>query len=82
MKMKIEAIDLFCGIGGLTYGLQNANIKVIAGLDNDKSCKYSYTTNNNSKFLCEDVSKYDFKEMKKMYSEGSIKVLVGSATDL
>jgi DNA (cytosine-5)-methyltransferase 1 len=33
--MRIEAIDLFCGIGGLTYGLQQAKIKVLAGLDND-----------------------------------------------
>lgn len=38
--MKIEAIDLFCGIGGLTYGLQQANINVLAGLDNDQSCEY------------------------------------------
>jgi len=77
--MKIEAIDLFCGIGGLTYGLQEAKIKVIAGLDNDKSCEYSYTKNNITKFICKDVSKYNFEVMKKMYSKGSIKVLAGCA---
>jgi DNA (cytosine-5)-methyltransferase 1 len=38
--MRIEAIDLFCGIGGLTYGLQQAKIKVLAGLDNDNSCEF------------------------------------------
>lgn len=77
--MKVEAIDLFCGIGGLTHGLQSANIKVIAGLDNDKSCEYSYTVNNKAKFICEDVSKYNFKKMKKMYSKDSIKILAGCA---
>lgn len=78
--MKIEAIDLFCGIGGLTYGLQQAKIKVIAGLDNDESCAYSYTTNNDgTDFICTDVSKYNFEAMKKMYSKGSIKVLAGCA---
>jgi hypothetical protein len=36
-NMRIEAIDLFCGIGGLTYGLKTAGITVLAGLDNDNS---------------------------------------------
>jgi DNA (cytosine-5)-methyltransferase 1 len=76
---KVEAIDLFCGIGGLTYGLQQANIKVLAGLDNDKSCQYSYEKNNNVDFICKDVTKYDFREMKDMYSKDSIKVLAGCA---
>ncbi|SMN00505.1 DNA-cytosine methyltransferase [uncultured Candidatus Thioglobus sp.] len=76
---KIEAIDLFCGVGGLTYGLQQANIKVLAGLDNDESCEYSYKKNNSVNFICKDVSNYDFKAMKKMYSKGSIKVLAGCA---
>ncbi len=39
---KIEAIDLFCGIGGLSYRLQKAGIDVLAGLDNDESCSYAY----------------------------------------
>lgn len=33
---KIEVIDLFCGIGGLTYGLKKAGLDVLAGIDNDK----------------------------------------------
>lgn len=77
--MKIEAIDLFCGIGGLTYGLQEAKIKVLAGLDNDQTCKYSYEKNNKSEFITADIVEYNFKKMKKMYSEGSFRVLVGCA---
>lgn len=77
--MKIEAIDLFCGIGGLTYGLRKANIKVLAGLDNDESCAYPYEQNNKCKFIAADISKYDFSEMKKMYSKNSTRVLVGCA---
>jgi DNA (cytosine-5)-methyltransferase 1 len=30
----MRAIDLFCGCGGMSLGLQNAGIKVIAGYDN------------------------------------------------
>lgn len=76
---KIEAIDLFCGIGGLTYGLRQANIDVLAGLDNDESCAYSYEKNNDSKFIAADIAKYDFQEMKDMYSKDSVRVLVGCA---
>ncbi len=76
---KIEAIDLFCGIGGLTYGLRQANINVLAGLDNDESCAYSYEKNNNSKFIAADIAKYDFEKMKSIYSKDSVRVLVGCA---
>lgn len=78
-KIKIEAIDLFCGVGGLTYGLKQAKIKVLAGLDNDASCRYSYEKNNKCIFIHADVSKYDFSEMKSLYSKDSIRVLVGCA---
>ncbi len=77
--MKIEAIDLFCGIGGLTYGLEKARIHVLAGLDNDESCAATYERNNNAQFISADVTSYDFKKMKGLYSNGSIKVLVGCA---
>lgn len=32
--MPAEVIDLFCGVGGLTHGLINAGLNVIAGFDN------------------------------------------------
>lgn len=78
--MKIEVIDLFCGIGGLTHGLRQADMEVLAGLDNDETCRYAYEENNkDSKFICADISQYDFNKLKEMYSEGSLKVLVGCA---
>lgn len=78
-NVKIEAVDLFCGIGGLTYGLRQAGLDVIAGLDNDNSCRYAYETNNNAQFIDADVSEYDFSEMNKLFSKDSVKVLVGCA---
>lgn len=44
--MKIEAIDLFCGAGGLTRGLLDAGIDVIAGFDIESSAKCVYEENN------------------------------------
>jgi DNA (cytosine-5)-methyltransferase 1 len=42
----ITAIDFFCGAGGLTRGLLDAGINVIAGIDSDGRCKQTYETNN------------------------------------
>ena len=56
-RKNISAIDLFCGIGGLTYGLQEAGISVNAGIDIDESCEYTYEVNNNTKFIKRRVRK-------------------------
>ncbi len=76
---NVEAIDLFCGIGGLTYGLNKAGVKVIAGLDFDNSCEYAYEKNNNAPFISADISDYCSEELIQKYSVGAIKVLVGCA---
>jgi len=76
---KIEAVDLFSGVGGLTFGLNKAGTKVIAGIDNDATCKFAFEKNNGAKFICADISKYDFNEAKKLYSTNSVRVLVGCA---
>lgn len=76
---KIEVVDLFSGVGGLTYGLRKSGLSVLAGLDNDISCAYAYEKNNGAKFISTDISRFDFRELNKIYSEGSVRVLVGCA---
>ena len=53
--MPISAIDLFCGVGGLTHGLQLAGVPVVAGFDVENSCKYAYEKNNTAKFVLKDI---------------------------
>ena len=43
---KYKAIDFFCGGGGMTCGLRQAGIDVIAGIDIDKDAKETYEYNN------------------------------------
>lgn len=78
---NISAIDLFCGIGGLSYGLKKAGIKVLAGIDQDSSCKYAFEKNNKAEFIDSDVSeiKGSFLIEKFWNNENSIRVLVGCA---
>lgn len=77
--MKIGAVDLFCGVGGLTCGLQRANIDVVAGIDLDSSCQYSFEHNNNSKFIHKSVDAVSGKEIKKLLRGYDVKILVGCA---
>lgn len=53
--MHVSAVDLFCGAGGLTHGLERAGISVEAGIDADPDCRHAYVANNDAAFLEADV---------------------------
>lgn len=53
--MKATAVDLFCGAGGLTYGLERAGISVEAGIDVDPDSAYPYRQNTDATFKRTDV---------------------------
>ncbi len=75
--MTIKAIDLFCGAGGVTRGLLDAGIDVIAGYDIDPSLQKVYETNNirkNGKKV-----KYFNKKVEEL-KRSDIYKLVGSKT--
>ena len=77
---SIGAVDLFCGVGGLTYGLQTAGINVVAGIDLDSSCQYAYDANNGEgKFICKNIAEVTGDEVKSLLEGFDIKVLVGCA---
>ncbi len=77
--MNIAAIDLFCGIGGLTHGLIETGVPVVAGIDIDDTCKYAYEANNDSNFIHADITDISGNEVSSLYPEGCIKILVGCA---
>jgi DNA (cytosine-5)-methyltransferase 1 len=81
MTKKYSAIDLFCGIGGLSYGLQKAGIIVKAGVDLDTSCKFAYEANVQSPFLGEDICNISGKDILTQFwnEPKEIKILVGCA---
>ena len=74
MKRDLFAVDLFCGIGGLTHGLQLAGIRVVAGIDNDGSCQYAYEKNNDSKFLNKKIEDLTGKELDRLYPKNSLAI--------
>ena len=78
--MKINAIDLFCGVGGLTYGVQQAGINVVAGYDIDDKSKFAYEYNNDAKFILKDIKEIEDDEILALYPKDTdIKILIGCA---
>jgi len=58
---KYKAVDFFCSGGGMSYGMQQAGIKILAGIDFDKNCEETYRANiNDAEFIHADV--FDLKE--------------------
>lgn len=78
-QTKISAIDLFCGIGGLSYGLISAGIPVRLGIDQDSSCEYAFSANNNAKFIADDINNINGSNLENYWDLNSYRVLVGCA---
>ncbi len=76
---KIEVVDLFCGIGGLSYGMKSRGLHIIEGFDLDGTCSYAYEANTGATFIYKDIRKVTGKEISLKYSKKSIKVLAGCA---
>lgn len=77
--VKIAAVDLYCGAGGLTRGLVKAGIDVRLGVDLDPACEFPYVANNSAKFLLADVAKIDTKVIRDEFKGADFTVLAGCA---
>lgn len=76
---KIAAVDLFCGVGGLTHGLVRGGINVVAGVDVDSTCRYPFEANNSAVFVERDVEKITGSELSSWFSNSELTLLAGCA---
>ncbi|WP_300609876.1 DNA cytosine methyltransferase [Trebonia sp.] len=76
---RIAAIDLFCGVGGLTHGLILGGIEVKTGYDIDAACRYPYEANNSATFIQCDVAKLTADEIRKAFGRADLTLLAGCA---
>lgn len=77
--MPNAVVDLFCGVGGLTHGLQLAGLNVVAGIDFEESCRYAYEQNNNAIFLQRDITTVTANEVNELFPQNTLKILAGCA---
>jgi DNA (cytosine-5)-methyltransferase 1 len=77
--MTIHCIDLFCGIGGLTHGLQRGGVPVVAGVDVDPACRFPYEANNDATFVERSVRDLTGAELDQLYGDAEVRMLAGCA---
>jgi DNA (cytosine-5)-methyltransferase 1 len=77
---RVLAIDLFCGVGGLTHGLAKSGIDVRLGVDIDPDCEYPYTANNQAKFLLRSVTELSVDDLARpLKRRRGVRLLAGCA---
>lgn len=76
---QIAAIDLFCGAGGLSLGLKQSGVHVVAGIDLDPACEYPYEQNLKAKFLLQDVGSVTGDQLNELWPDDHLRLLAGCA---
>ena len=76
---RITAIDLFCGVGGLTQGLGRAGIDVVMGVDLDPACRYAFEANNAATFVNADVMQLRTEDLAVAFAAKDVSLLAGCA---
>lgn len=77
--MTIHAVDLFCGLGGLTHGLAKGGVRIAAGIDIDDQCRFAYEANNKAKFINADVRSIAGETLRQYWRSGAYSLLAGCA---
>ncbi len=78
-ESSIKAVDIFCGAGGLTYGMEAAGLIVAEGVDIDPTCRHAYETNTNARFVLKNARDYDAQALQRAWGDANVRILVGCA---
>ena len=78
-RAPLNVIDLFCGCGGMSKGLTDAGLNIIAGIDIWDKAVESYNKNFEHQAFCEDLTKLPPEKFNELYNKDNkvIDLLVG-----
>ena len=74
---KPKAIDLFCGAGGLSLGLEKAGFEITLAVDNDVRSLETYQRNLGHKTLHGDLTRLKPKNVRRELGLGQIDLIAG-----
>lgn len=75
---KLNFIDLFCGCGGFSYGLEKAGLNCLAGIDFLKDAIETFGLNHpNAISICEDLRKLDPKKVELLIKNKKVHLICG-----
>lgn len=73
-----EFIDLFCGAGGFSTGLELAGFKCIGGIDNIETIVKTHALNHkHSKSICGDIREIPPEKFAKIIGKKKVDVIIG-----
>jgi DNA (cytosine-5)-methyltransferase 1 len=77
--MTLNVLDLFCGCGGMSKGLSDAGLNIIAGIDVWDAAIKSYSQNFTHDAICADLTKLPPEEFESKYNKNNstIDIIVG-----
>lgn len=77
--LTLNVIDLFCGCGGMSKGLTDAGLNIIAGIDIWDKAVESYNKNYHHKAYCEDLTQLSPEKFNELYNKENknVDILVG-----
>ena len=78
-KRTISAVDLFCGAGGLSFGMREAGVSVAAGIDLDRACAYPFEENVRARFIRNDIREVTGAQLRRLWPRGAVRLLAGCA---
>ena len=75
----LNVIDLFCGCGGMSKGLTEAGLNIIAGIDIWDKAVESYNKNYHHKAYCADLTQLPPEKFNELYNKENknVDILVG-----
>ena len=77
-RSKLTMIDLFCGAGGLSEGLRQANFCPLVGLDSDPRALATYSANHpDANTLPADITTVRGKQLLKLAGTDDIDLVAG-----
>lgn len=73
-----NVLDLFCGCGGMSLGFEQAEFKVLLGVDLWKDALQTYSYNRkDAKTLCADISVLSGRDIVNIIGNTSVDVIIG-----
>jgi DNA (cytosine-5)-methyltransferase 1 len=68
-EKSLNVIDLFCGCGGMSKGLSDAGLNIVAGIDIWDKAVESYNNNFEHNAYCEDLIKLSPEKFNELYNK-------------
>ena len=74
-----NAIDLFSGAGGLSYGFECAGFNILLGIDNDEKALETFERNHkNTNSICGDITEISYADhIKPLIGDSTVDVIIG-----